>query len=154
MTSLPRNPSDSGLVALKLKRKKIYKNVHKYQVIDTNRVIKCLRYFIKYHPSYKNCQLDEALISRCQEEDPSGYNLLHTSSGDVFEGETNNRVEEVSSVPNEMNLDNSNLTKGDEDESEEDGKNDNVRNDPTQSSFIQKSRFVEYKRTLYENTES
>ena len=44
---LPRNPSDSGLIGVNWKRKVGYKNTHKRELVDTNRVFDALEYLIK-----------------------------------------------------------------------------------------------------------
>ena len=52
---LPRLPQESGLVEVKLKRKLGYKNNHKREFVDPNKIFKALKYLnASGHPGYSN----------------------------------------------------------------------------------------------------
>ena len=59
---LPKLPTKAGLIPVKFKRKKSYKNVHKEEVIDPNKVIKTLKFLVKNHPAYKDINIDNDFI--------------------------------------------------------------------------------------------
>ena len=75
---LPRTPKDAGLVAVSLKRKKEFKNSHKSQLINTERIFRVLKKLKENkHPYYKFYDDQSAYEQRCFEEDPDGYELTH-----------------------------------------------------------------------------
>ena len=48
---LPRLPKDAGLIAVKMKRKKIYKNCHKKELVDPRKILRTLDFLKKSgHP--------------------------------------------------------------------------------------------------------
>ena len=52
--SIPRTPKEAGLIQVKLKRKLEYKNVHKHEYIDPQKIFKALELLKKKgHPYYK-----------------------------------------------------------------------------------------------------
>ena len=74
---LPRLPAESGLVEVNLKRKIEYKNNHKQEFVDPNKIFKALKYLRSSgHPGYKDFDTREAYINRCREEDESGYQSM------------------------------------------------------------------------------
>ena len=74
---MPRTPRDAGLVGVALKRKKEYKNSHKNQLIDPNKLFKMLEKLKKngnkYYQFYDDYNQYQA---RCKESDPDGYNVV------------------------------------------------------------------------------
>ena len=52
-TSLPRNPDDSGLIKVKLKRKLRYKGHHLYKQVRSEKVLKALQHLKQHHDRFK-----------------------------------------------------------------------------------------------------
>ena len=78
ISMLPRTPKEAGLVAVSLKRKKEYKNVHKSQLINTDRMFRVLKKLNENnHPYYKFYDDQSAYEHRCFQTDPDGYKLTH-----------------------------------------------------------------------------
>ena len=78
---LPRTPKEAGLVAVSLKRKKEFKNSHKSQMINTERMFRVLKNLKdNNHPYYKFYDDHNAYEQRCFQTDPDGYELTH---GDI-----------------------------------------------------------------------
>ena len=78
---LPRLPSEAGLIAVKLKRKKQYTGHEKHEMISPDKIVKALSYLKRRgHPSYTDVDIDNMYMERCKIEDREGYNLI---MGDV-----------------------------------------------------------------------
>ena len=82
LSQLPRLPKDAGLIPLvpaNLKRKMEYKNAHKTEYIDPEKVLKVVKYLKdSNHPFYQFCDdlnLD-TYKERCKEQDQRGFELL------------------------------------------------------------------------------
>ena len=84
ISSLPRNPSESGLIGVNWKRKKSFKNTHIRQLVDVNRVFEGLEYLIDNNPSYRDSTIDRDFINRCKNQDPSGHEFF-ISNNEVAE---------------------------------------------------------------------
>ena len=82
IASLPRNPTDSGLIGVNWKRKKSYKNTHKTQLVDVNRLFDGLEYLIDHNPLYRDSAIDRDFIERCKVQDPSGHEFFITQNDD------------------------------------------------------------------------
>ena len=80
--SLPRNPSDSGLIGVNWKRKKSLKNVHKQQLVDVNRVLEGLEYLVDHNPLYKDSAIDKDFVQRCKLQDPEGHDFFLNPAND------------------------------------------------------------------------
>ena len=52
--SLPRTPSDSGLIGINWRRKKSLKNIHLQPLVDRKRILDALQYLVDYNPLYKD----------------------------------------------------------------------------------------------------
>ena len=74
--SLPRNPTDSGLIGVNWKRKKSYKNTHKCELVDVNRIFNGLEYLVQNNPLYKDSRIDRNFTDKCKAQDPSGYEFF------------------------------------------------------------------------------
>ena len=82
---LPRLPSEAGLVAIKLKRKKQYKGHMRHELIRPEMVFKALRYLRKAgHPLYQYYDSEEDYWKRLEEKDKRGFMLL-TGTDDLEE---------------------------------------------------------------------
>ena len=79
LEQMPRTPKDAGLVGVALKRKKEYKNSHKHQLIDPNKLFKMLhklkRNGNKYYQFYDDYNQYQ---SRCKDSAPIGYDIVFT----------------------------------------------------------------------------
>ena len=73
---LPRNPSDSGLIGVNWKRKLSYKNTHKRELVDINRVFNALDYLIENNPLYKDSVIDRDFLDSCKLSDPIGHDFF------------------------------------------------------------------------------
>ena len=80
---LPRTPKEAGLIAVSLKRKKEFKNSHKSQLINTERIFRVLSKLKENnHPYYRFFDDYNAYEQRCFQEDPDGYDLTHRGDED------------------------------------------------------------------------
>ena len=70
---LPRNPSDSGLIGVNWKRKLSFKNTHKREFVDINRVFDAIEYLIKNHSSYRSANINTDFLTTCKSTDPLGH---------------------------------------------------------------------------------
>ena len=81
---MPRMPKDAGLIGVELKRKKEYKNTHKQQLINPEKIYKMLdklrragnpyyQFYDDYHTYQEKCQLD----------DPVGHDIIFKTAEDV-----------------------------------------------------------------------
>ena len=74
---LPRTPQEGGLVEIKLKRKRCYKNYHKQEYISPLKIFKAIK-FLKCHnnPFYESVSDIDTFKNKCMIKDPDGYQLL------------------------------------------------------------------------------
>jgi hypothetical protein len=90
VNKLPRLPKDAELVPVNLKRKMEYKNSHKKQFINPEKVLKVLQILkTSGHPYYQFCEdLNiDTYKKRCKEQDAQGYELLFEIDQAVNDGE-------------------------------------------------------------------
>ena len=70
INQFPRLPSEAGLIAVKLKRKKQYTGHEKHEMINPEKIIKALIHLKEAgHQSYLDVNIDKNFIERCQNED-------------------------------------------------------------------------------------
>ena len=83
---LPRCPNQAGLLEVKLKRKLEYKNTHKRQLVNPEKIIRMLNLLKKsgnpYYPVHDDFSTFE---ERCKDEDPEGYKVVFPTSDDLEE---------------------------------------------------------------------
>ena len=91
--NLPRNLSESGLLGVRWKRKKSYKNTHKTQLVDINRVFNGLEYLIDHNPLYKDSNINKDFLDTCKLNDPSGHDFFL---------DQNNNLETINSEDDEL----------------------------------------------------
>ena len=73
--SIPRTPREAGLIQVKLKRKLKYKNYHKQEYIDPQKIFKVLEYLKKSgHPYYQFYDDYNVFKKRCREESFQMFN--------------------------------------------------------------------------------
>ena len=87
INSLPRTPTEAGLIPVNLKRKLEYKTTHLQQLIDPRKIYKYL-YYLKYvaqNQHYRFYDDYNVFITRCQERDPEGFKLIDPERDDVIE---------------------------------------------------------------------
>ena len=78
---LPRLPSDAGLIEVEFKRKMEYKNTHKKELIDPEKIIKALVSLKKEgHPYYQDFDDLESYKERCKKLDETGHKMLFGDS--------------------------------------------------------------------------
>ena len=75
--SLPRLPSESGIIDIQWKRRIGQKNCHLQAKVDPSKIFKALE-FLKHsgNPHYQTFQSKENFKTRCMAEDPDGFRLL------------------------------------------------------------------------------
>merc|ERR1712239_57033 len=74
---MPRTPNEAGLIGVALKRKKEYKNMHKHQLINPEKLFKILNKLkLSGNKHYQFYDGFEEYQVRCQETDPSGYDVM------------------------------------------------------------------------------
>ena len=86
LMSLPRTPSEGGLVEVKLKRKQIYKNYHRQEFVNPDKLFRAIQ-FLKdsgnqFYQSFNNLS---DFKKRCETEDPMGYELLFGKEDETHE---------------------------------------------------------------------
>ena len=134
---MPRTPNEAGLIGVALKRKKEYKNTHKNQLINPEKLFKILNKLklsgnkhYQFYDDFKEYQV------RCQETDPSGYDVIFDKNDDIEES-----MEAID--PNKEEVLDEMVEVEDEEENLEKEEEDNYdNNDP-----IRKYQF-EYNRSL------
>ena len=73
LEKMPRTPSDAGLVGVALKRKQEYKNTHKHQLINPEKLYRILRKLKNSgNPHYQFYDDYNAYQARCKAADPTG----------------------------------------------------------------------------------
>ena len=76
--TLPRTPTEAGIVSVKLKRKLEYKGTHMEQIIDSRKIFKYLNFLQQSgHPGYQFYDDYNAYEYRCERDDPDGFTLIH-----------------------------------------------------------------------------
>ena len=77
LEKMPRTPSDAGLVGVALKRKQEYKNTHKHQLINPEKLYRILRKLKNSgNPHYQFYDDYNAYQARCKTTDPTGYEAM------------------------------------------------------------------------------
>ena len=75
--SLPRLPSESGIIDVQWKRRVVQKNAHLQAKVEPRRIFMALNYLRECgHKHYKQTQSSEEYKQRCLREDPEGYTLI------------------------------------------------------------------------------
>jgi hypothetical protein len=91
---LPRMPRQAGLVPVNLKRKRVYQNSHKKELIDPDKIFRTLNYLKKcQNPYYQFFDDIETFKERCKEQDFQGHELLFGEEDDEHEEEILNQDE-------------------------------------------------------------
>ena len=116
-TQLPRLPKDSGMVTAVLKRKLKFKNSHKKQLVNPDRMCRLLaKLNASGNPHYSNVDTPDQYKARCEAEDESGYDLLYGDDPD----ELLEALEELSQLPPDNMVTDEVLPNGDENGTEDD----------------------------------
>ena len=83
LEQMPRTPKDAGLIGVALKRKKEYKNTHKHQLVDPEKLFRMLSKLKKSkNPHYKFYDDYNVYQGRCKTADPVGYEVLFNQDYD------------------------------------------------------------------------
>ena len=94
LEQLPRTPQDAGLIGVALKRKKEYKNTHKHQLVDPNKLFKMLdKLKNNKNPYYQFFDNVSDFENRCKKSDPSGYEVIFNANYDI--------IEDLEDIPND-----------------------------------------------------
>ena len=110
INQFPRLPSEAGLIAVKLKRKKQYTGHEKHEMINPEKIIKALIHLKEAgHQTYLDVNIDKNFIERCQNEDKKGYNLINgENENEDFESDSEDNMKghmEVESALEEEEVD-------------------------------------------------
>ena len=117
ISQLPRLPKDSGMVTAVLKRKLQFKNSHKKQLVNPDRMCRLLAKLIASgNPHYSNVDTPDQYKARCEAEDEPGYELLYGDDPD----ELLEALEELSQLPPDSMVIDEVLPGGDENQTEND----------------------------------
>ena len=83
---LPRTPREAGLIGVALKRKLEYKNTHKHQLVNPEKILRMLELLKKSGNPYYQLHDDfDTYQERCKENDPEGYEVLFPNDDEVEE---------------------------------------------------------------------
>ena len=89
--TLPRTPSEAGLIEVKLKRKLGYKNYHQYEYINPDKVFHALKYLKDIgNPHYQFYEEKEEFEKRCFNNDPYGFETMFGEVDDATDPMSNN----------------------------------------------------------------
>ena len=84
--SLPRTPKEAGLIGVSLKRRLEYKNTHKRQLVNPEKIQRMLELLKKAgNPHYQFYDDFHTYEERCKESDPDGYEVLFPETDDIEE---------------------------------------------------------------------
>ena len=84
--SLPRTPNSAGLIGVSLKRKQEFKNTHKQQLINPERIFRFLdKMKHNMNPFYTDIDTFETYRKKCFETDKAGFHLVFGENEDVDE---------------------------------------------------------------------
>ena len=75
-TVLPRLPSQSELIPLKLKRKLAYKRHYMYDYLTSEKILNALRWLKLHNPLYANVEINEQWLLDAENDDQDLYNGL------------------------------------------------------------------------------
>jgi hypothetical protein len=75
--SLPRLPSETGIIDIQWKRRIGQKNAHLQAKVDPDKIFRALKFLrAQKNPFYQNIRSRSEYEARCLLEDPEGYNLI------------------------------------------------------------------------------
>ena len=84
--SLPRTPKEAGLIGVSLKRKLEYKNHHKRQLVNPEKILRMLDMLKKAcNPHYQFHDDFNTYEERCKESDPQGHEVLFPKNDELEE---------------------------------------------------------------------
>ena len=92
-TVLPRLPSQSELIPLKLKRKLAYKGHYLYDYITPDKILTALRWLKTHNPLYADIEIDEEWVHNAESNDLELYTHLVNSSDIELANEPDNSSE-------------------------------------------------------------
>ena len=82
INSLPRTPSEGGIVKVQLKRKKSMKNTHMEKYISIPKILKALSTLKRLgNKHYESVQFDTSIKEKWKTEDPDGYEMVFGNDG-------------------------------------------------------------------------
>ena len=77
LEQMPRTPSDAGFVGVALKRKQEYKNTHKHQLVNPEKLFRMLKKLKNSgNPHYQFYDDYNVYQARCRTSDPVGYEVV------------------------------------------------------------------------------
>ena len=83
---MPRMPKEAGLIGVELKRKKEYKNTHKQQLINPEKLYKMLDTLKRAgNPYYQFYDDYNTFKEKCQSNDPAGHEIIFKSIEDTHD---------------------------------------------------------------------
>ena len=134
LDQLPRTPEAAGLIGVALKRKVNYKNSHKQQLINPDKLFRMLHKLkSNQNPHYQFYDDYNTYQNRCKATDVSGYNV-------IFEDDVNEELTTVNGEQLDDLVDEIEMETKDENEDEnikEDEENELITKDP-----VRKFQFI------------
>ena len=111
-TMLPRLPSQSELIPLKLKRKLAYKGHYMYDYVTPENVLNALRWLKAHNPLYANVEINEEWAQNAESNDTDLYAGLVNCTVRIDSSDTESEPMQVddSARLSEDTVDNSNTT--------------------------------------------
>ena len=83
---LPRTPKEAGLIGVALKRKLEYKNKHKCQLVNPNKIVTMLEKLRKAgNPYYQFHDDFNTYEERCKVNDPEGHGVIFPNNDELKE---------------------------------------------------------------------
>ena len=114
LEQLPRTPKDAGLIGVALKRKMEFKNTHKHQLVNPDKMFRMLNKLKKSNnPYYKFYDDYNVYRERCSSDDPTGFDVIFNQDYDVIHDIKD--IEQMDNCP-AMEVTNHDTTEEDENE--------------------------------------
>ena len=129
---MPRMPKEAGLIGVELKRKKEYKNTHKQQLINPEKLYKMLDTLKRAgNPYYQFYDDYNTFKEKCQANDPEGHDIIFKSSESAHDDlhEDLHPAEYCNLQDNIIEEPNININSDDSEDQEEKDENDYITKD-------------------------
>ena len=155
LTQLPRTPAQAGLIGIKLKRKKEFKNSHISQLIDPAKIFRMLKKLKKDgNPHYQSLFTPEEFRLLCKRIDTSGYGMIY-GNDDVLENldatnpDTSMVVDELLNEEKSQSEE-SDESSGDSEDSNNEKETENKEEVEAESSRLRKKKGIKKDQFVYD----
>ena len=104
--SLPRTPTEAGIIPINLKRRLKYKQTHKTQYVSVEKILKALTTLKAVgNPYYQFVPGFEEFKSKCRDKDTEGFNFLFQNEEGSTSVEPEENRDNRKTVNNDLTLD-------------------------------------------------